>query len=996
MSRNSIDKNELQIGLSHAIPAFQSSPFVGKLTCFNCDFHTAEANKKAREERERERVRLAKVITIQSLIRQHRTITRLASDIRAHWVVDNPHDDLGSSKNRIEWLLRAFREFLFVQGHLPFVDARMVSLLLPYLSSEYFSALIIPEYRFQWIEQAYKLSKLAMTRFSQCSELLHFLPAFTDYNTFTSISGSSIPSNIVSETINTIHQKLKPVAINLLATHFSGPSSWESPQHKALLLQSIIQIIDNDDITPTLAQLIIELGCSDIPIDQFDNVSLARKLLALLSASQNILNGVISNPIAPIIRSNFVKVAQFIKTKMKLFSVAGADSLESFASEIALELEKLNEFERAYKKELEDEEDFLDANDVHDIEKRYRSVRESSAELQEVTSSVSQVATAIFSEGKLFSLVKRLSDVSDLSVRLESFGSVAVLISRLKNTIGISTGAFLALSLPLLPVWPAIYQKYQSFAVKPALTSSTQSASLSAAKALDDVAPLFSLYCQSYAFYLSTRITDKDFYVKQTYVTLEQNKQIVNLFKRCVQNRSKLFSSGIQLPAPTIAFFKNFNLLLIQLQSRNHSQTWAQTNELLLPELRAEGLQLPHHPTHLIAKYCPMLIPMLEKVKLFNALIAADREENQPEDAWTGTNSIMINIRRGSMLLTDAFQKLMPLHSRLKEKLRVQFFSEDGTPEPGIDGGGLFRELFTEVVKLTFSPDFGLFSTTEFHELYPNPHSDLLVEESLRKYQFLGQLLGKCIYESLLVDLPFAHFFLTLLQGQVNSVRDLASYDPELFSNLQSLLDMPAPEDMGLTFEFGEKQFDGSSTMVDLIENGSNLPVTSQNVGAYVQLIADRRLNRLIAQQAQAFRRGLADVIDLDWIRLFTPAELSLAICGGGRLDVTDLRENVQFAGGFHDQHPTVLLLWEVLEEMSSEEQQAFLRFVTSVSRPPLLGFATLNPQLCIRLNKADVSHLPSANTCINLLKMPPYPTKKLLHEKLLYAINSGARFELS
>lgn len=950
----------------------------------------AEANKKAREERERERARVAKVTIIQALVRQHQSLSLIASDARAHWVVENPHDPIENSKDRVEWLLRAFREFLFVQRHLPFVDARMANLILPYLSSEYFSVLAMPELRYQWLEQASGLAKLAMTRISETGELLPLLSAFTNVATFTEIAGSSVPSNIISDALRLIHVRLKPVAMKCLATHFSGSNTWEPPQFKVSLLQSILDILDDSSLTPAIARQVLELVCSEFPSQLLENLPLAHRLLELLSSSEKLLNGLQQNPMALITKATHLDVAHFITSKMRLFSVAGSDSLENFASDIALDLEKLNDFERQYRKELEDEEDFLDANDVPDIEARYQAVRTAGQALSELVKSVSEAATAIFSEQKLFTLVKRLSDVSDLSQRLESFGSVAILISRLKSTIGISTGAFLALSLPLLPVWPALHSKYLHLAVAPSEITGTSGHCLNYAKALDEIAPLFSLYCQSYAFYLATRMTDMDFYSKQKHVTLDQNKQIVSLFKQIVLNRSRLYAAGFQLHPATVSFFKNFNLLLIQFQSRNHTRTWAQTDELLIPELRAGGLHLPHHPTHLIAKYCPMLIPMIEKVKLFSMIIEEDREENQ------SAQSKHISIRRGPLLLVDAFQKLMPLHSRLKMKIQVEFLSEDGTPEPGIDGGGLFRELFTEIVKLTFSPDFGLFSATEANELFPNPHSDILVEDSIRKFQFLGQLLGKCIYESLLVDTPFAHFFLSLLQGQTNSYRDLESYDPELLRNLQSLLDMTSPEDLGLTFEFGEKQLDGTSDVLELVEGGANMPVTASNVGAYVQLIADRRLNQSVHQQAQAFRRGLSDVIDLEWTRLFTPAELSLAICGGGRLDVTDLKENVEFGNGFHRNHTTVLLLWEVLEEMSSDEQQAFLRFATSVSRPPLLGFSTLNPRLCVRLNNSGLNHLPSANTCINLLKLPPYPTKQLLKDKLLYAINSGARFELS
>ena len=42
------------------------------------------------------------------------------------------------------------------------------------------------------------------------------------------------------------------------------------------------------------------------------------------------------------------------------------------------------------------------------------------------------------------------------------------------------------------------------------------------------------------------------------------------------------------------------------------------------------------------------------------------------------------------------------------------------------------------------------------------------------------------------------------------------------------------------------------------------------------------------------------------------------------------------------------------------------------------------------------VSRLPTSSTCFNLLKLPNYRKKSTLKEKLRYAINSNAGFELS
>lgn len=43
-----------------------------------------------------------------------------------------------------------------------------------------------------------------------------------------------------------------------------------------------------------------------------------------------------------------------------------------------------------------------------------------------------------------------------------------------------------------------------------------------------------------------------------------------------------------------------------------------------------------------------------------------------------------------------------------------------------------------------------------------------------------------------------------------------------------------------------------------------------------------------------------------------------------------------------------------------------------------------------------DIDKLPTAATCMNLLKLPLYDDTETLRRKLIYAINCGAGFELS
>ena len=54
-----------------------------------------------------------------------------------------------------------------------------------------------------------------------------------------------------------------------------------------------------------------------------------------------------------------------------------------------------------------------------------------------------------------------------------------------------------------------------------------------------------------------------------------------------------------------------------------------------------------------------------------------------------------------------------------------------------------------------------------------------------------------------------------------------------------------------------------------------------------------------------------------------------------------------------------------------------------------------LQPPFCIQSAGAS-DRLPSSSTCMNLLKLPEFNSEIMLKEKLLYAIQAGAGFELS
>lgn len=279
----------------------------------------------------------------------------------------------------------------------------------------------------------------------------------------------------------------------------------------------------------------------------------------------------------------------------------------------------------------------------------------------------------------------------------------------------------------------------------------------------------------------------------------------------------------------------------------------------------------------------------------------------------------------------------------------------------------------------------------------------------LMHYEFLGKILGKAVYESILVEPQFCLPFLNQLLGKVNTLEDLKNYDEEYYNNLNKLRHFNEEEidSLGLTFELtvGGTSTSSSPRTVDLVRSGRSIAVTKKNVFQYTQAVANELLNVLGFDQTRAFLRGFRELIPVAWVRLFSAKELQKLISGDDSvrgIDVSSLKKAVHYLGGYHESQPYIQDFWDILEEFSSEQQRLFLRFMTSCSRQPLLGFSSLDPfpaiqQIRLREDeRSKNSRLPTASTCMNLLKLPNYKDRNLLKDKLLAAVKAGAGFELT
>ncbi|KAL1888746.1 ubiquitin-protein ligase (E3) [Sporothrix stenoceras] len=503
-----------------------------------------------------------------------------------------------------------------------------------------------------------------------------------------------------------------------------------------------------------------------------------------------------------------------------------------------------------------------------------------------------------------------------------------------------------------------------------------------------------------------------------------------------------------------------------EMQEPSHSATsraFARTSRYaMLEKMRRqrdksnrERLMATIGPKLEILRNMPYILPFEARVRIFREFVQLDklrrREGFADPDAWRahimdrhggwGENSPArtivarhsARIRRDA-IFDSAIDQFWELGEGLKEPIQITFIDDFGNEEAGIDGGGVTKEFLTCALMQVLSPQDELFASNKENAIYPNPMKlDQLkvnlqkynyvegteewneqVAGMLRHYEFIGRMIGKCLYEGILIDFVFAGFFLlkwalsatdSVYRANINDLREM---DEQLYQGMLQLKNYDGDvADLDLDFTIEDQVSSNNNERMqtetrNLVPNGGKLRVTNENRPLYISYVARHRLMAQPYLVTKAFLRGLGTIIDPVWLRMFNQNELQRLVGGdSSEIDIDDLRRNTIYGGLYQigddlQEHPTVKLFWDVVQSLPDDDRRLLLKYVTSTPRAPLLGFSQLSPKFSIRDAGTDEARLPSTSTCVNLLKLPRYSTEETLRDKLLYAIRSNARFDLS
>jgi hypothetical protein len=360
-----------------------------------------------------------------------------------------------------------------------------------------------------------------------------------------------------------------------------------------------------------------------------------------------------------------------------------------------------------------------------------------------------------------------------------------------------------------------------------------------------------------------------------------------------------------------------------------------------------------------------------------------NRFSNVPLRRRSGGGPLIVKCRvRRSHLFEDGV-KIIQFAGPGTLRIDAVFDGEEGV------GAGVTQEFFTEFscelckkchhLWRDDNPSEGSDSAWSQHGLFPRP------DAPPEMFFIIGLLCGKALMMDMLISMPLSNAFWKLVIGQEISV---AEVDEALASSLEyPTFDAFA----GLPFVYP------GLPDLELVEGGASMEVTEDNLEQYIDLI--RRKTISMPAIVEQFRNGFSRVIPYEALKSFEPWQIGWLIEGEGiSISQSDLSEHVEVSHGYTEESPQVKMLFETILEMSQQQLQLLIKFITGCDKLPVGGLKSLRPKLTIahRMPNSEGQSpdetLPSVMTCTNYFKIPEYSSKAILREKLLIAISDGQK----
>ena len=347
-------------------------------------------------------------------------------------------------------------------------------------------------------------------------------------------------------------------------------------------------------------------------------------------------------------------------------------------------------------------------------------------------------------------------------------------------------------------------------------------------------------------------------------------------------------------------------------------------------------------------------------------------------------------VRISRTRILESAVKVMELYGSSPSVLEVEYFEEVGT------GLGPTLEFYSSVSKEYSKKRIKLWRENESNAkhdhafgksgLFPAPMSPQQAttengKRVLHLFKMLGKFVARSMLDSRIIDISLNPMFFKIGNRIGRSTPSLAAVkavDSDLASSLKLIKQFvlakrkidesprlsPAQkinalqilqiqgatvQDLGLDFTLP-----GYPT-IELIENGSNIPVTLDNISTYLEKVIDLTLGSGVERQINEFRAGFSQVFPYSALKAFTPAELVMLF---GRVEedwtiesefllcrefqsaniYPALMDSIKADHGFNMDSKSIRNLLQTMSELTPSQRRDFLQFVTGSPKLPIGG----------------------------------------------------------
>lgn len=392
----------------------------------------------------------------------------------------------------------------------------------------------------------------------------------------------------------------------------------------------------------------------------------------------------------------------------------------------------------------------------------------------------------------------------------------------------------------------------------------------------------------------------------------------------------------------------------------------------------------PHSLAALVSS-CRGLIFHATKAPFFQSVLeSTKRSSNDQFDLKLSRSRAVKHARTGVpdvdarfMCFSQAF-RAMHVMSPATLRGKGQLYKVIFMGEYSIDAGGPYRESFAMYTMELESPALPLLLRTPNGRHAAGQHRDKWVFHPgstsmlhLEMFSFLGKLMGIAIRSKNYLALNIAPIIWKLLVKETPTRDDIEAIDvfhQQSNNRLRNIhKDGIDADSFGNCFFETFTAVSIDDRVVDLVPGGSTLDLTFENRFEYCDL-ADQYRMHCFDRQVEAVRSGLAQIVPITLLSLFTWDQLESMVCGNPGVDIALLKSITEYSScSATDRH--VELFWQAVTEFNMEERAALIRFTWSRSRLPLTAKDFSQRFKIQSFNRSPPdSYLPVAHTYVNPL----------------------------